>query len=247
MLLRQTRHGITLHKYYFQDALQASCWDYLIPTGYMDSYNAAKPRGFTTEYRHTLITDLTPSESEIFQNFPKDTRNQIRRCERESLFELDINTDLSRFMRLYQQFAQARGLAMLQLADIHSLKPENYQIFSANYQNLPLIGHFYLVSPETKTVSLLLSASSPLKYSDMSLKQALAHANRCLHWQGIRYFKQRGFQRYDWGGYALHTNDPTLQGINRFKKTFNGNLTPLYNHYSPLYVWIDKVRALFKP
>lgn len=45
----------------------------------------------------------------------------------------------------------------------------------------------------------------------------MAHANRCLHWQGIRYFKQQGFHNYDWGGYALNTTDPTLQGINRFK------------------------------
>ena len=135
---------------------------------------------------------------------------------------------------------------MLKLADIQSLDPQHYQIFSADYQASPLIGHFYLVSPEMRTVSLLLSASSPIKYTDDNLKQAMAHANRCLHWQGIRYFKQQGFHTYDWGGYALNTNDPTLQGINRFKKTFNGNLTPLYNHYSPLYVLIDKIRSIFK-
>lgn len=246
MLLQQKRHGITLRKYYFQDAASTHFMHYLTPSAYMDCLQVQKPWGFSTEYRHTLITDLTPSEREIFQNFPKDTRNQIRRCEREHLFELNTNTDLQAFMQLYQRFAKTRGLSMLQLADIQSLTPHDYQIFSADYQGLPLIGHFYLISPNTQTVSLLLSASSPIKYTDDSLKQAMAHANRCLHWQGIRYFKQQGFTHYDWGGYALNTTDPTLQGINRFKKTFNGNLTPLYNHYSPLYVLIDKIRSLFK-
>jgi lipid II:glycine glycyltransferase (peptidoglycan interpeptide bridge formation enzyme) len=246
MLMRQHRHGITLHKYYFQDTRLPSLRAYLTPTAYMDSYGASKPWGFSTEYRHTLVTDLTPNESDIFQNFPKDTRNQIRRCEREHLFELNTNTDLQAFMQLYQRFAKARGLSILQIADIQSLTKSDYQIFSADYQGLPLIGHFYLVSPQTQTVSLLLSASSPLKYTDDTLKQAMAHANRCLHWQGIRYFKQQGFQRYDWGGYALNTSDPTLQGINRFKKTFNGQLTPLYNHYSPLYVLIETIRSILK-
>ena len=246
MLLQQKRHGIRLRKYYFQDTLASNITHYLTATAYMDCYQATKPRGFTTEYRHTLITDLTPSESEIFQNFPKDTRNQIRRCERDHLFELNTKTNLQAFMQLYQRFAQARGLAMLKLADIQSLDPQHYQIFSADYQGTPFIAHFYLVSPATHTVSLLLSASSPVKYTDNNLKQAMAHANRCLHWQGIRHFKKQGFTHYDWGGYALNTTDPTLQGINRFKKTFNGNLTPLYNHYSPLYVLIDKIRSIFK-
>lgn len=106
------------------------------------------------------------------KTFQKDTRNQIRRCEREHLFDLNTNTNLLAFMQLYQRFAQARGLAMLKLADIQSLDPQHYQIFSADYQASPLIGHFYLVSPETHTVSLLLSAVPPIKYTDDNLKQA---------------------------------------------------------------------------
>lgn len=242
MQIIQTKLGIPFSKHYFSHAIQPAWWEYCLPTAYMDCYSAQKAPLFVTEYRHTLITDLRPSEAEIFQNFSKDARSQIRRCEQEQLFTLKWQTALDDFIPLYNAFAQTRGLSRFSAADATAIGHGNYRIFSVNYQDKPVICHFYLVSARTKAVNLLISASTHAYHADAEMRRALGFANRCLHWQGMRQFKARGFHTYDWGGYALNTTDPSLQGINRFKRTFNGVLTPLYNHYSPAYALLEWLR-----
>lgn len=245
MRVDQSKYGIPIRKYYF-DTPQTKWQDLLLPTAYMDALSPCKPFGFQTEHRHTLLTDLRPEEDEIFQSFPKDTRNQIRRCERDQCFTLNLQTRLESFIRLYNTFAETRGLSQFSEDDARNIGPHNYTIFSVDHQGQPIISHLYLVSPDTRTVNLLISASSQVFRDDPNMRRAMAFANRCLHWQGMRHFKAAGFHTYDWGGYVVDTDDPVMQGINRFKKTFNGKLTPIYNYYSPAYAFIEHMRLLLR-
>ncbi len=245
MRVDQSKFGIPIRKYYF-DKPSAKWQDFILPTAYMDTSSPRKPFGFQTEYRHTLLTDLRPDEEEIFRNFPKDTRNQIRRCERDQCFSLNLQTRLENFIPLYNAFAQTRGLSLFNEKDAHSIGSDNYTIFSVDHQGQPIICHLYLISAQTRTVNLLISASSQTFKDDPDMRRAMAFANRCLHWQGMRHFKAVGFHTYDWGGYVVDTDDPVMQGINRFKKTFNGKLTPIFNYYSPTYAFIEHMRQLLR-
>ncbi|QLQ31264.1 MAG: hypothetical protein HZT40_06200 [Candidatus Thiothrix singaporensis] len=242
MLVEQTKFGVPIRKHYFASASHSNWAEHLLPTAYMDCYSETKPRCFRTEHRHTLLTDLTPSEEAIFQNFPKDTRSQIRRCEQEQLFTLNLATQLELFMPLYNAFAQRRGLSGFAEEDASAIGRENYCIFSVDHQGQPAICHFYLLSPSSGVVNLLISAGHQNYSDNADLRRALGFANRCLHWQGMRHFKAAGFHTYDWGGYVVDASDPVMQGINRFKRTFNGKLTPIYNHYSPAYAFIEQMR-----
>lgn len=242
MHIIQKKFGIPISKHYFSTAQQPGWSAYLLPTAYMDCYSPEKPHLFLTEYRHTLLTDLRPDEAAIFQHFPKDTRSQIRRCEQEQRFTLNLHTRLEAFIPLYNAFAHTRGLSLFSAADAQAIGKDNYCIFSVDYQGKPVICHLYLLSAATATVNLLISASSQAYGEDVEMRRALGFANRCLHWQGMLQLKAAGFHTYDWGGYVLETSDPAMQGINRFKRTFNGKLTPIYNHYSPLYAFIEYAR-----
>ena len=243
MLIKLKHHGIPFYKHYFVEPGQQLRWSsILMPTAYMDCYSAQKPVLFSTELRHTLLTDLTPAEATIFASFPKDTRSQILRCEREKHFTLNLQTRLEQFIPLYNRFAQARHLSLFSADDAAQIGRQNYCIFSIDHQGQPLICHLYLISPATGVVNLLISATTLVYQNNLEMRRYMGHANRCLHWQGMRHFKAAGFHTYDWGGYALNTDDPNLQGINRFKRTFNGQLTPIYNYYSPLYGFIEFVR-----
>lgn len=242
MHIIQKKFGIPISKHYFSSATQAGKLAHLLPTAYMDCYSADKPRLFITEYRHTLLTDLRPDEATIFQHFPKDTRSQIRRCEQEQRFTLNLHTRLEAFIPLYNAFARLRGLSLFSAADAQAIGQDNYCIFSVDYQGQAVICHLYLLSAASGVANLLISASSQQYLDDVDMRRALGFANRCLHWQGMRQLKAAGFHTYDWGGYVVDAEDPAMQGINRFKRTFNGKLTPIYNHYSPLYAFIEKLR-----
>lgn len=66
-------------------------------------------------------------------------------------------------------------------------------------------------------------------------------ANKLLTYEDMLYFRSQGFSSFDFGGYALGTNDHQLQGINRFKKMFGGELHQLYTYYSIPYYLLNKL------
>ncbi len=64
---------------------------------------------------------------------------------------------------------------------------------------------------------LLHSASC---FREESADQSLiGRANKRLHWEDIKYFKQKGLLRYDWGGISDFENP---NGIDEFKLKFGG-------------------------
>lgn len=238
----QRKWAVPFCKRYFASADQPEWWTYLLPVAYMDCYSPAKPSLFGTEHRHTLLTDLRPPEEEIFRHFSKDVRSQIRRCEEQQLFQTNFQTALTDFANLYNAFAPSRGLSAFTPADAVAIGAENYLLCSADWQGKPAVCHFYLLDRTSRTANLLISVSIQFRHSDPDWRRALSFANRCLHWQGMRHLKAQGFHTYDWGGYVPDTDDPALKGINRFKRGFNGTLTPIYNHYSPAYGLAERAR-----
>jgi lipid II:glycine glycyltransferase (peptidoglycan interpeptide bridge formation enzyme) len=242
MLVLQTSHGIPIRKYYFTHPTQPGWRDLLIPTAYMDCYSGQKPRFFQVENRHTLLTDLTLSEENLFASFPKDTRSQIRRSEQAGLFTPNFQVDEAQFIALFNRFAQGRGLSPLSAHELQQVGKENCLLLSMDKDGQATICHYYLLSRELGIASLLISASDTQYNGDADMRKAIGHANRALHWQGMCHLKHLGFHTYDWCGYVPQSDDPVIQGINRFKRTFNGKLTPIYNYYSPIYAFIELLR-----
>lgn len=72
-------------------------------------------------------------------------------------------------------------------------------------------------------------------------------ANRFLHFENIKYFKENGYEEYDFGGYAYNTQDKHLQNINAFKAAFGGVLSEQSDYYSyPLYISLKIKKLLGK-
>lgn len=246
MLIALKSHGIPIRKYYFTDPPHPGWADMLLPTAYMDCRAPSKPKLFVVENRHTLLTDLRPDEESIYQNFPKDTRSQIRRSEASGQFTLNLSSNPQQFLDLFNQFADMRQLSTLSMAELKYLNAEESCLLSMDKDDKTVICHLYLLSRTTGIASILISVSDQRYNGDTAMRKAIGHANRALHWQGMRYLKAQGFHTYDWCGYVPDTPDPVMQGINRFKRTFNGTLTPIYNYYSLSYGIIEYLRKQLK-
>ena len=118
MLITIKHYGIPFQKYYFTaPSARVTLRNLLMPTAYMDCYSAQKPWLFRVEQRHTLLTDLLQDETTIFDSFPKDTRSQIRRYEQEQYFSINLHTQLTQFIPLYNAFAMERGLSHFSTQD----------------------------------------------------------------------------------------------------------------------------------
>ena len=104
----------------------------------------------------------------------------------------------------------------------------------------PLVYHTYLVDRSIGKVRILTSVSirrdENLSQQDKNL---IANANRLLHYEDMVCFRDLGFTKYDFGGYAYGTKDKSLAGINFFKDSFGGELVEESN-YEPWLVWVLK-------
>ncbi len=87
-------------------------------------------------------------------------------------------------------------------------------------------------------IRLLLAGSKRLE-ADKDKSIIIGQANRLLMWEAIQYAHGKGLVEFDLGGYYTgdDENDPRIN-INKFKKSFGGELQTLYNYrkyYSRLY------------
>jgi lipid II:glycine glycyltransferase (peptidoglycan interpeptide bridge formation enzyme) len=242
MLIVYKKFGIPIRKHYFEHQPRPGLLDYLLPSSYMDCHGDKRPPLYQQISRHTLINDLSPSEEEIFSGFQSRTRSYIRKAQREAFFTLDKQVSLNEFMPFCDRFSRDKGLSYFELQGMDKLAASDFAIFAMRREGKIVFAHLYLCSQEEKTASLLISASDPELSQQDEINTHMGRANRELHWLAIQHFKQQGFKYYDWGGYALDTEDPSLQGINRFKRHFNGELKPIYNYYSPSYLLLQKLR-----
>ncbi len=200
-------------------------------TTYLQSNSLDKHFGFKRVPKFTKIVNLTLSNDEIFNGFDKNTKYEVNRSEREDI-KIYFTLSYDKFKDIYNQFAKSKKLALLN--DIDYFK-NNLFISTAYFEGEPVVCHSYLLDAESKIVRLLHSASVIHDVEDKTFRGVVGRANRFLHYKDMLYFKEKNFLKYDFGGYAFETSNVTLQGINKFKDGFGGDLVEQSN-YTPFLI-----------
>jgi lipid II:glycine glycyltransferase (peptidoglycan interpeptide bridge formation enzyme) len=186
----------------------------------------------------TKVISLIKSPEEILLGFDKNTRYEILRSEKEKIIEILPEGSLSHFSQIQNE--------------INKLKQNNTKInLSAYRDNIcfttclfngnPIIVHSYLMDKNLKRTRLLHSLSLSESIADKSVRAMYGRANRQLHYMDIVYYKEKGYLVYDLGGYAYNSLDNKLQGINKFKDGFGGELIEESNYESLLIFSIKKI------
>lgn len=192
---------------------------------------------FIKKIFYTLHSDLTLDDEKIFKKFNSTIRNEIRRSEREGCVFNSSETKVN-FIQLYNDFAEQRGIAGLSIGKLTELG-DNLVLTSTCIGGVLTAVHSYFVDYDLKKVRLLHSGTQ--RFSENLDRNLIARSNKFLHYMDMLKFNQEGFLVYDWGGIALDTQDKGLQGINKFKESFGGELIKQKDLYSPLYYLILKL------
>ncbi|MEZ5534136.1 MAG: hypothetical protein R3F02_00795 [Thiolinea sp.] len=247
MLVRTNKLGIPVRRYYFACQQRPGWWESLMPTAYFDCYQQQKPgKVFFTRKGYTLLTDLTLPEDQLFSGLSRKTRNEIRRYERGSDYLLMEDAPLDDFMPAYNDFAARRGLSLFTAEDALAYGSDHLHLMSMAREGRSEIFDLYLCDRETQYVTGFLSCS-PIDYiHDKQQRRQLSIARRFLLWFSILYFKRAGFSVYDWGGYAPDDPNPVIRQISEFKRSFKGEVSPVYHFYSPAYQAMEELRELLK-
>lgn len=175
----------------------------------------------------SYVCDLTIHQDQIFGNFSKNLRNQIRKSERDNYFIFEEFSDFdiknsSQIIKSYAEFAKGKGIAPL---NEHKLKcaarNNNVKFFTLTCNDNLMGFHIYLIDRER--ARLLYS------YTSLTIKNQQSdkiYANEVLHWKCIKYFKEKKFRYYDFGGHSNNTPQ-----IKLFKKKFGGTEEQMYNFW----------------
>lgn len=202
---------------------------------YKDSFLRMDNFFMKKKVSHTIEVDLSKNIDQIQENMDKGTKYEIRRCLKEGLLIEEI-TDRMIFVDFYNSFAKSKKLN--QISNSHlNFSPNLVLRGIKNELDQLLAIHVYVINASNSIARLLYSATNAELYE--SNKALIGRANRLLHFNDICYFKEQGFKRYDLGGLAFQTTNRSLQGINKFKEGFGGEVREVFN-YEPKLIYLLK-------
>lgn len=192
-------------------------------------YMGEKPKAAYMKFE-TLITDLTESEEEIKQHFSKSCKYKVNRAAREDVScqildsEMISDEEIADFCEFFSAFWESKGSSlpdkeklMQELKEYREKKALTIGYAVVNGEKAVYHTHI----GDDDTVRLLHSASlyRLQKDEEGNTKNLIGMANRLLHFEEMKHFKEMGKMRYDWGG-AGRTED--VVHITEFKESFGG-------------------------
>jgi hypothetical protein len=235
IVIKKHKKGLKATQKWFSSKVNAL--DFFLITAHRQVDFETKASFFIKKIFYTLHSDLTLDDEKILKKFNSTIRNEIRRSEREGCVFNSSETKVN-FIQLYNDFAAQRGIAGLSIGKLMELG-DNLVLTSTCIGGVLTAVHSYFVDYDLKKVRLLHSGTQ--RFSENLDRNLIARSNKFLHYMDMLKFKQEGFLVYDWGGVALDTQDKGLEGINKFKESFGGELIKQKDLYSPLYYLILKL------
>ena len=201
--------------------------------------------GFRRFPKFTKLIDLGQSEEQILAGFRKNTRYEVRRADSDKIHWGTV-AEPETFLQFYDIFAATKERLPLDRRLLLAYWP-HMRVTQAAIADQVLVMHSYLLDPGIGRATLLHSASPFRTTDDQQERNRVSRANRWLHFSDMTHLKTQGFTVYDFGGYAVHTENPELQHINDFKDSFGGQLVEESTYYSQFLTLFRKTKALLNP
>jgi lipid II:glycine glycyltransferase (peptidoglycan interpeptide bridge formation enzyme) len=229
MILTYNKHNITYGLTYFNESYVKQQVDVIYEWQYSEE------KRFSEEF-YTLFIDLNEDEEVIFSRFEKNTKYEINRAINKdgiAIETFNAKTDRQLFYDFYNQFAMTKEREPIDTRETDLLIDNNmFIIRAASLDNEYMVFHSYAIA--NRRARLMHSASLFREADDNTRRNLIGRANRLLHWEDIRYFKNLKFAIYDLGGIAMDKSNTQGQAINKFKECFGGTLVKEYKTWIPI-------------
>lgn len=214
-------------------------------TYYTEFYQSyVKPDGVDAKIWHSATIDLNQTEEEIFQNFDKNCRYDVKRAERDGIITVHkeddeiTNNDLKTFYRFYNTFAKQKHLKKVNKVMIEECRKNGNLVMSFAYDSRdtsksPIVYHIYLKD----NIQCRLQYSCSLYRNKKINGQTVGRSNRLLQFKDIGYLKSLGLSILDLGGLGQREE---VKNITSLKSEFGGIPKDYY-----VYAIIDPTQATF--
>jgi len=202
---------------------------------------------FIKKKKYTLITNLKQETDLLMRSFTSNLRNEIRKIDKiDNLTILYNEIDINTFLEFYNtKFATPKGLSLLQKRQVEKFK-DNIFFISASLDNELTNIQVYIFDETQKIVRLLHSISIIHLIDDKKKRNQIGWINKALHYKVMLYFKEKGYEIFDWGGYSNDPSNKALAGIDKMKKSFGGEMIEVYDYYSIPFFLLSKLKEFLK-
>ena len=180
---------------------------------------------FIHSYGKTLVIDLDQPEDQIWAGVHKNARYKINRASKRDpihYYELTqpTNEEIQDFIGFFDKFAKHKKLPKGNTERLQHLRDQDALIISyiKDEEGNTLCYHAYVKNEAY--CSLLFSASA--RFENSTIRNMIGRANRYLHWQDIKSFRNMGHKWFDFGGLFVGALEEGEEHINRFKQEFGG-------------------------
>lgn len=183
----------------------------------------------------TIHIDLSENMDVLYSSIKKNVRYEIKRAgERDNLnFEIENNLDL--FIDFYNSFSETKPINSISKENLLEVGKNNIKCFKVKQDKDLLAMHLYIC--DSNRARLFLSATTTKNID----KNLIARANKFLHWEELKYFKEKSYKIYDMGGCRVDENEKAITGIGKFKQSFGGIVVYEHQYLSwPLFI-VNKI------
>ena len=228
IIIEKTLHGTVMKKVWFAE--------YPVHDNGIIQYRQAAFAGDGSEQFLTLVSDLTDTEEDMLSRFSKGCRYKVNRAYRENIeFKIldskDIKDDiLDEYLDFFEDFWKSKGITLDDKDSLFKemkayIKEQAFTLAYALVDGERAVYHTHIY--DEKTARLFHSASLfRLRDGSDNSKNIIGMANRALHYEEMKFFKNKGLSVYDWGG-AGKSED--VASITEFKESFGGESVTCYD------------------
>ena len=186
----------------------------------------------------SLVSDLGDAR-ELDAAFDGGCRYEIRRAEAKDGLQAQLIAEpqarLEEFRAFFDAFAREKGIEPADPGWLRAACRAGQLVLStACRDGVALVWHAYVVQG---SAARLQHSASRFRGQETGHRALVGRANRWLHWQDMRWLKERGVERYDWGGLFADESTPERAGINAFKRAFGGREERSYDCTLPVTAW----------
>ena len=236
MIIERKNKGIKVADVYFELPKDKKIYKYACLNCYsLEKIHDELMQEYVTVYyyrQHTLINSLLLHDDDILMKCDSGTRYEIRRAKRDGIKcyqykgnEIDYEM-ITQFEDCYSEMHKQKGIAHESVINnITHLNEHGNIIISFAVNNMEKVVYHVYLADDSK-VRLLYSASTYRNIINSETRNSVGRANRLLHYEDMIYFRNNGFEEYDFGGVSLNKE---THGIDEFKMGFGGRLVERYN------------------
>ena len=198
---------------------------------------AFRPRLHALADQGNLVLATATDEDRLLEQMSKDTRYQIRRAMQKDPVRVastaqPSSATIDEFSDFYDRFASAQSVSPVFRPRLRALADRGNLVLTtaSDEDGAVLVQHAYVAARARSY--MLYSASVLAQSADSSARNLVGRANRYLHWHDIRFFRDRGYDLYDFGGLDVTGRSEKTSRIAHFKRGFGGEVRPVYSSTS---------------